>query len=1852
MPVHCKDKNKAWDLFHAYSLAKERMLREGMTGGYFLNNCDRCLRRLGRLMRMERHITQNNEEELLPLAFITQDEVDLTLRGGSGFEHGKERIWQYFQEGHDRKEEAEFLKKEYGTGGRSSAIGRSDSFEDHNSKGITLTKGDIVAPDVRLHLGWIATAEHVHRMIAEGRYLSAKELTIYEEEQQKKAETETLASEITFAAGELAQQEAVTEEGYEREATDEAVQEEAIIEQEQQEAREREEDVRRILAGNFRITDELLGWGGPKEKFAMNIAAIRLLKTLEEKGLQATAEEQMVLSRYVGWGGIPEAFDPEKENWRSEYQELKDLLTPEEYTSARGSVLNAHYTQPAVIRAMYEALSNMGFTRGNILEPSMGIGNFFGMLPGSMDQSRLYGVELDDISGRIAKLLYPDANITISGYEKTGFPNDFFDVAIGNVPFGNYGVNDKRFNSRGFMIHDYFFAKTLDQLRPGGVMAFITTKGTMDKENEHVRRYLAQRAELLGAIRLPNDAFLRNAGASVTSDILFFQKRDSISMEEPDWLHVVTMPGRDGEVIPINAYFQAHPEMILGEMAYISGPYGRETACLPKEGEELADLLRAAIGNIHGTITLGTDPDEELSEEEELLPADPNVRNYSFTLNGDRICFQENSTMRPVTVTDIAARRIRGMIGIRDTVRELIALQMSDTGSAEEIQAAQKRLNTQYDAFTGEYGLLNSTANRRVFSQDSSYCLLCSLEILDEEGKLERKADMFTRRTIKKQEMITSVETSMEALTVSMNERARVDLPFMAQLTGKSEDAVIMDLRGVIFRNPATGLWENGDEYLSGNVREKLKAASLAARKDPDYAVNVEHLTGVLPKDLDASEIEVRLGATWIEPSDYLEFMRELLHTPYYLAGRTIDIRYSPVSGQWNISGKNADSYHNVLVTATYGTDRVNAYYILELSLNLKNVQVFDLVEDADGREHRALNKRETMLASQKQEAMKQAFQEWIFKDPERRERLCRIYNDRFNAIRPREYDGSSLVFPGMNPELELRPHQKDAVAHQLYGGNTLLAHVVGAGKTYEMAAAAMESRRLGLCQKSLFVVPNHLTEQWGAEFLQLYPGANILVATKRDFEPANRKKFCGRIALGDYDAVIIGHSQFERIPLSKERQIRFVQEQIDEITDAIQEVRYRERDGFSVKQMEKTRKMLQIRLEKLNEIRQDDVVTFEELGVDHLYVDEAHGFKNAFLYTKMRNVAGIAQAEAQKSADMMNKCRYMDELTGERGVTFATGTPVSNSMTELYVMQRYLQRGRLNYLGLGQFDSWASTFGEVVTAVELSPEGTGYRTKSRFARFFNIPELMSLFKEIADIKTADQLELPVPKARYDTIVLKPSEEQREIVSGLADRAEAVRNGMVDPSEDNMLRITNDGRKLALDQRLINPLLPDDPGSKVNACVRKCVQIWEETKAERMAQLIFCDLSTPKENGEFNVYTDLKAKLMEHGLPEEEIAFIHSANTDQKKAELFARVRKGQIRILIGSTAKMGAGTNVQDRLIALHHLDIGWKPSDLEQREGRIIRQGNRNDTVQIYRYVTENTFDSYMWQLIESKQKFISQIMTSKAPVRSCDDVDETALSYAEVKALATGNPAIKEKMELDVEVTKLKLLRSNFISNRYRLEDEIAKVYPKQIALYEEQVSDLAADIEMYREQKEAAGEGFSMTLMGKTYEERKEAGRELLSLCQQMRAQGLMETDIGSFMGFSMRILYNTMDNEFIISLKGRSVSRTYLGKDETGNITRISNLLENLPRKLEEAQQKLDNAREQLALAREEIKKEFPREAEYQQKVKRLAELNALLSVDGEREPEPGQEPSSGLQESRVAEGTPQYGSDMKHGKAI
>ena len=1561
---------------------------------------------------------------------------------------------------------------------------------------------------------------------------------------------------------------------------------------------------------NFRIQDNDLGAGGPKAKYKANMEAIHLLQTLEKEERLATPEEQEILSRYVGWGGIPQAFEESNSSWANEYLELKNTLSPEEYSAARASTLNAFYTSPTVIRSMYEVLENMGLKQGNILEPSCGVGNFMGLIPESMGKANMYGVELDPVSGRIAKQLYQKNKIAVQGFEETSYPDSFFDCVIGNVPFGAYQVSDRRYDRHHFMIHDYFIAKSLDLVRPGGVVAVVTSCGTMDKQNPAVRQYIANRAELLGAIRLPNNAFQRNANTSVVSDILFFQKRDRASIEEPEWLNLKETP----EGYSVNAYFAEHPEMVLGEFTTESTQYGKqEVTVKPKEGITLEEQLKEAVQNIHGTITELELSDTELEEDVVFIPADPDVKNFSFTVVNEEVYYRENSVMNCMELPAMTAERVKGMVKIRDVTNELIRCQMEE-GSDEQITKLQEKLNEEYDIFTAKYGLISSNANKRAFSQDSSYCLLTSLEFLDDKGELKRKADIFTKRTIRRAETVTSVDTASEALAVCIGERAGVDLSYMAQLSGKTEEELTEELAGVIFKNPIGEKWEPSDEYLSGNVREKLQIAKQFAEDHPEYQVNVQYLEQVQPKDLDASEIEARLGATWISEDYITRFMAETFHTPRYYVGSKVKVQYAEVTGQWNVMGKNVDSYGNALVTSTYGTQRANAYRLLEDALNLRDTKIYDTVQDADG-EHRELNRKETMLAQQKQELIKEEFKEWIFKDLHRREDLCKIYNERFNSIRPREYDGSHIQFVGMNPEITLLPHQKNAVAHVLYGNNTLLAHCVGAGKTFQMIAAGMESKRLGLSQKNLYVVPNHLTEQWGSDFLRLYPGANILVATKKDFEPANRKRFCSRIATGDYDAVIIGHTQFEKIPLSRERQIAMLEDQIADLTFSIEEAAHQAGQNYTIKQLEKTKKSLQARMKKLNDqTRKDDVVTFEQLGVDRLFVDESHSFKNLFLYTKMRNVAGISQTDAQKSSDMFMKCRYMDELTGGRGITFATGTPVSNSMTELYTIMRYLQYDTLMRMGMGHFDSWAATFGETVTAIELSPEGTGYRAKTRFARFFNLPELISIFKEAADIQTSDMLNLPVPEAEFINEVLKPSEEQQEMVSAFSERAEEVRAGLVNPTVDNMLKITNDGRKCALDQRLLNELLPDAEKSKVNTCVENAFQVWDEGKADRTTQLIFCDLSTPKGDGTFNVYDDVRNKLVARGIPKEEIAFIHEYNTETKKADLFAKVRAGQVRILMGSTPKLGAGTNVQDRLIALHHLDCPWKPSDLEQQEGRILRQGNQNDKVKIFRYVTENTFDAYMWQILENKQKFISQIMTSKSPVRACEDVDDTALSYAEIKALATGNPYIKEKMDLDVQVSKLKLLKANHTSQIYRLESDIAKNFPVQISALKERIAGMQIDSQVVKSVDLQDNDTFAMTVGNVLYEDKKEAGEALIAACAGLKTVST-GGKVGEYHGFTLSASYNMFSNAFELTVKGKCSYKLEIGKDPVGNMQRIHNTLFSIDRKLTESEQKLETVQQQLATAQEEVKKPFPKEAELNEKMERLSELNALLNMD-------------------------------------
>ena len=1603
-------------------------------------------------------------------------------------------------------------------------------------------------------------------------------------------------------------------------------------------------------AQNFHITDDHLGEGGPKAKYQANINAIKLLKYLETEKMQASPEQQEILSRYVGWGGLSDAFDPAKESWSKEYAQLKELLTPEEYAAARSSTLNAHYTSPTVIRAIYEAVGRMGFETGNILEPSCGVGNFFGMLPEEMQNSRLYGVELDSITGRIAKQLYPKADITVAGFETTD-RRDFYDLAVGNVPFGQYQVNDKAYNKLNFNIHNYFFAKALDQVRPGGVVAFVTSRYTMDAKDSTVRRYLAQRGELLGAIRLPNDAFKKNAGAEVVSDIIFLQKRDRPLDIVPEW----TQTGQTEDGFAINRYFIDHPEMVLGRQEAESTAHGMDYTVNPIEGLELSDQLHDAVKYIRGTYQEAELPD--LGEGETIdtsLPADPNVKNYSYTVVDGEVYYRENSRMVRPELTATAGERVKGLVGLRDCVQELIDLQMDASVPDSEIQEKQRELDRLYDSFSAKYGLINDRGNRLAFSDDSSYYLLCALEVIDEDGKLERKADMFTKRTIKPHQAVTVVDTAAEALAISISEKAGVDMAYMAELSGKTPEELAAELRGVIFHVPGqmekdgTPHYVTADEYLSGNVRCKLRQAQRAAEKDPAFTVNVEALTAAQPKDLDASEIEVRLGATWIDKEYIEQFMYETFHTPYYLQ-RSIEVNYAAFTAEWRITGKNSVAYNDVAAYTTYGTSRANAYKILEDSLNLRDVRIYDTVEDADGRERRVLNAKETTLAAQKQQAIREAFKDWIWKDPERRQALVRQYNEEMNSTRPREYDGSHITFGGMNPAIQLREHQKNAIAHVLYGGNTLLAHEVGAGKTFEMVAAAMEAKRLGLCQKSLFVVPNHLTEQWASEFLRLYPSANILVTTKKDFETHNRKKFCARIATGDYDAIIMGHSQFERIPISRERQEQLLYEQIDEITDGIAEVQSSGGERFTVKQLERTKKSLEARLEKLQaEGRKDDVVTFEQLGVDRLFVDEAHGYKNLFLYTKMRNVAGLSTSDAQKSSDMFAKCRYMDEVTGNRGVIFATGTPVSNSMTELYTMQRYLQYDRLQELGMIHFDCWASRFGETVTALELAPEGTGYRARTRFSKFFNLPELMNLFKEVADIKTADQLHLPTPEVEYHNIVAQPTEHQQEMVKALSERASLVHGGSVDPSVDNMLKITSDGRKLGLDQRIINQMLPDEPGTKVNQCVGNIMQIWRDGQADKLTQMVFCDISTPQQTAStkraakaldnptlhaleeavplpeaepvFTVYEDIRQKLIAHGMPADQIAFIHEANTEVRKKELFSKVRTGQVRVLLGSTAKMGAGTNVQDRLVALHDLDCPWRPGDLAQRKGRIERQGNQNPLVHVYRYVTEGTFDAYLWQTVENKQKFISQIMTSKSPVRSCDDVDETALSFAEIKALCAGDPRIKERMDLDVEVSRLKLMKADHQSKQYRLEDQLLKYFPEEIEKNKGFIKGLEADMESLAAHPNPEDGFIGMEVRGDVLTDKENAGAALLDACKEVKNADPVQ--VGSYRGFTMYVSFDAWNKEYTLQLKGQMTHKATLGTDPRGNLTRIDNALAQMPQRLEAVQNQLDNLCQQQTAAKEEVGKPFPFEQELSSKNARLVELDTLLNMDGRSRSQP------------------------------
>ena len=1568
-------------------------------------------------------------------------------------------------------------------------------------------------------------------------------------------------------------------------------------------------------AVNFRITDDHLGEGGAKTKYGFNINAIKTLQAVEVDNRRATPEEQEVLSRYVGWGGLPQAFDPDNQGWAKEYAELKSLLSPEEYDSARASTLNAHYTSPTVIRAMYETLERMGVKDGNILEPAMGVGNFFGLLPDSMRNAKLYGVELDGITGRIAQQLYQNANIKVTGFEKTSMTDSFFDVAVGNVPFGSYKLSDKRYDKHNFLIHDYFFAKALDQVRPGGIIAFVTSKGTLDKANPEVRKYIAQRAELLGAVRLPNNAFKANAGTEVTSDIIFLQKRDRLIDIQPDWVHI----GQTEGSIPVNRYFADNPNMILGTMAKDDMMYGgnNEYTCNPIDGADLGEQLREALSHIQGEIT-----EYEIDDIEGIqdisIPADPSVRNFSYAIVDDTVFYRENSRMNPVDMPATTLERVKGMVGLRDCVRELIDYQLHDYPDSD-IRDKQRDLNTLYDDFTRKFGLISGNANNKAFSADSAYYLLCSLEIIDENGELERKSDMFSKRTIKQKTVITSVDTSAEALAVSIAKKAKVDMDYMRELTGFTEEKIASDLTGVIFLNPQTMRYEPADEYLSGNVREKLRIAVTAAENDPAYTINVKALEQAQPKDLDASEIAVRLGSTWVDKHYVQKFVFELLQPSRYLRDQ-ISVNYAERTGEWNIAGKTRASYSDVLANVTYGTSRANAYKIIEETLNLKDMRIYDTVTDAEGKEKRVLNKKETTLAAQKQDAIKQAFKDWIFRDPARRQHLVNYYNEQFNSIRTREYDGSHIEFTGISPEIKLKTHQQDAIARILYGGNTLLAHEVGAGKTFEMVGAAMELKRLGLCQKSLMAVPNHLTEQMASEFLRLYPSANILVATKKDFETKNRKKFCAKIATGDYDAVIIGHTQLERIPLSKERQERLLQEQIWEIAEGIAELKGNHGERFTIKQMEKTKKNLETRLEKLtDDSRKDDVVTFEQLGVDRLFVDESHAFKNLFLYTKMRNVAGLSTSESQKSSDMFMKCRYMDELTGGKGVIFATGTPVTNSIAELYTVQRYLQYDTLQRNGLAHFDSWASTFGETQTSIELSPEGSGYRARTRFAKFTNLPELMSMFKEVADIKTADSLDLPRPKANFHTVVADPSDIQRDMVKDLSVRAKDVHDKKVDPTQDNMLKITSDGRKIGLDQRLMNPLLPDDEISKVNACMNNIYRIWEETAENRSTQLCFCDFSTPNADGRFNVYDDIKAKLVARGIPENEIAFIHDANTELQKKELFAKVRTGSVRVLFGSTFKCGAGTNVQDRLVAMHDLDCPWRPADLQQRTGRIVRQGNQNDEVNIYRYCTQATFDSYLFQTVEKKQEFISQIMTSKSPVRSCDDVDEDALSYAEIKALCAGNPHIKEKMQLDIEVAKLKLLKTDHTSQQYRLQDDLLVNFPKRIEAAKGHIAGFNADIARLETNTHKSEEGISpMTIGKKTYTDRGEAGAALLEACKTVKTTE--RTKIGSYRGFDMIISFDSFNKEFNIDLKGDMTHSAVLGADASGNITRINNAFDKIPQRLASVEAQLQTLHDQMENAKAELDKPFAFEAEFADKSARLAELDAMLNMDEAPEP--------------------------------
>ena len=1855
-------------------------------------------------------ILDGRAEEKKTSAFtFSQEIIDAILANGSGFSEGKMRIYEQFEKSLSAKENADFLKNEYGWGGSYPVIIGAGIDESHDGKGITITKG-IGKENPHITLSWSQVEKRIGELIRMDRYLNPKEKERYpqwlesQEEHRAKIEETKRNREILSNAPpeqEVEPTEKEPEEAeqpqdvqyeyhlgdkvyigaseyeilsvddervmlydydmplfnkefsrteFDRKVRENPMNEHLIVKEEPAEERNEKEpeplvpaweqkkkvkgfdlhpDVPMADRHTFNLRENEVETVGKKERFHRNIMAIQLLKKCQEENRFATPEEQIILSKYVGWGGLSEAFDENNSAWATEYLELSSVLTPEEYASARESTLTAFYTPPEVITAIYKAMEQMGFKEGNLLEPSCGIGNFIGMLPDAMQDSKIYGVELDTISAGIAQQLYQKTTIAAQGFEETNLPDSFFDGVVGNVPFGDFKVSDKKYDKHKFLIHDYFFAKSLDKLRPGGVMALVTSKGTMDKETLAVRKYIAQRAELLGAIRLPNNIFKGNAGTEVVSDILILQKRDRLIDIEPDWVHLDT----DENGIKMNSYFVQHPEMILGEMKMVSGRFGMEATCVPYENADLAAQLDEAVANIHGEIT-EYEAEEELEEEDNSIPADPAVRNFSYTVVDDKIYYRENSRMTPVEVSATAENRIKGMIAIRNSVRTLIELQTEDYPDSE-IKAEQERLNRLYDTFSGKYGLINSRANTSAFSQDSSFSLLSALEIIGEDGELERKADMFSKRTIKPHTPVTSVDTASEALAVSLGEKATIDMDYMMELSGKSENEIFEDLKGVIFLNP---LYEYGnsyepkylmaDEYLSGNVREKLKIAKNSAELYPeDYKVNVEALQKVQPKDLTASEISVRLGATWLPPDDVQEFIFHLLETPRY-AQWNIKVHFSPFTSEWNIEGKSYDK-GNVRAYNTYGTSRINAYKIIEETLNLKDVRIFDYIEDDEGKKKAVLNKKETAIAQSKQEMIKQEFQDWIWSDPERRERLCKSYNEKFNSVRPREYDGSHIIFNGMNPEIELREHQKNAVAHILYGGNTLLAHAVGAGKTFEMVAAAQESKRLGLCNKSLFVVPNHLTEQWAAEYLQLYPAANILVATKKDFETKNRKKFCGRIATGDYDAVIIGHSQFEKIPMSIERQRAILEQQLEEITGGIAELKRNRGENFSIKQLEKSKKSIRQKLDKLNDqTKKDDVVTFEELGVDRLFVDESHYYKNLYLYTKMRNVGGIAQTEAQKSSDLFMKCRYLDEITGGRGTVFATGTPISNSMVELYTIQRYLQYNTLVKNGLQHFDAWASTFGETITAVELTPEGTGYRAKTRFAKFYNLPELMAMFKEIADIKTADMLNLPVPEAKYHNIAVKPSEMQKEMVASLAERAEQVRGGGVDSSVDNMLKITNDGRKLALDQRMLNDMLPDFEGSKINACVDNIYRIWEENADKKSAQLVFCDLSTPKNDGTFSVYNDIRKKLIERGIPESEVKFIHEADTDMKKKELFQKTRKGEVRVLLGSTQKMGAGTNVQDKLIALHDVDCPWRPSDLEQRSGRIVRQGNENPQVDIYRYVTEQTFDAYLYQLVEGKQKFASQIMTSKSPVRSAEDIDETALSYAEIKMLATGNPYIKEKMDLDIQVQKLKMLKSNFLSEKYGLEDKVIKFYPQQIAYLKSRVEGLTKDVETAKlHPKPIDEQPLGMTVSGVSYSEKAEAGQAIINACKSMNSPDAIP--LGEYRGFQMELYFDTVQRNYVVKLKGETSRDVPLGDDAHGNIVRIDNGIERFEETLADTKNSLENTEKQFETAKQEIEKPFAKEEELKAKTVRLDELNILLNMDKKENEIVGGEPDEG-----------------------